>query len=501
MSRTAERLSRASTAPPGPALRRRLDNFALRWHARLDSDWSDRSLPWILAGAAFVLFAALALARHRQFGAGADLAVYAQAAWLIEHGHVAHVTIVGFGLLDLEGALLFYPVAQLARFPAPEPQVLLVLQAAALALAVLPLWRLARRVVALRVGAATALVLAYVLYPAVQNNNLADFHPVTLAVPLLAGFCYFGLSGSTVRYALCGLAALLLSAELALLVGGFGVLLAFSGRRRVGLATAMAGAMWLVLSLRVPWLGAGDGAFLAPGAFADYGTNAVSVVGHWLAHPLETASLLLARQNFELAVYLVLPLAFVPLVAFRYVAPTLPWLFLVAMSDTSEAVRRTWLVAGVVPFLLVASAFGLAKLGRPTIERIAVPPRVVAALLAASAVFFVSSSDASPYAHPWDWGARDETDEARLEALDRVASDAPVAATPTLLSALARRVAVYRYVPGQQPPEEVDLVLTDEADGVIVGAGATPPGFAVIEVDHGVTTYRRQFVPPVIRHE
>ena len=190
-----------------------------------------------------------------------------------------------------------------------------------------------------------------------------------------------------------------------------------------------------------------------------------------------------------------------PLVAFRYVAPTLPWLFLVAMSDASEAARRTWLVAGVVPFLLVASAFGLAKLGRPTIDRVAVPPRVVAALLAAAAVFFVSSSDASPYAHPWDWGARDEADEARLEALDHVTSDVPVAATPTLLSALSRRVAVYRYVPGQLPPEHVDLVLTDAADGVPNGASATPPGFSVVEVDHGVTTYRRRFVPPIVRHE
>ena len=384
MSRTAERLGRDLTAPPGPALRRRLDNFALRWHARLDSDWSDRSLPWILTGVAFVLLASLALARHRQFGSGTDLAVYSQAAWLIEHGHRAHLTILGSSLLDLDGALLFYPLAQLARLPAPEPQILLVLQSAALALTVLPLWRLARRVVALRVGAATALVVAYVLYPAVQNNNLADFHPVTLAVPLLAAFCYFGLAGSTARYALCGLAAVLLGAELALLVGGFGVLLALSGRRRAGLVTALLAAAWVVLSLRVSWLGAGDGSFVAPGAFAEYGGNALAVVGHWLAHPLETFGQLLARQNFELAVYLVLPLAFVPLVAFRYVAPTLPWLFLVAMADAPEAVERTSLVAGVVPFLLVATAFGLARLGRPTIERISVPPRVIAALLAAS---------------------------------------------------------------------------------------------------------------------
>ena len=425
-----------------------------------------------------MLLAALALARHRQFGSGTDLAAYSQAAWLIEHGHRAQLTVLGTGLLDVGGALLFYPVAQLARLPAPEPQFLLVLQSAALALTVLPLWRLARRIVALRVGAATALVVAYVLYPAVQNNNLADFHPVTLAVPLLAAFCYFGLSGSTVRFAPLrsrrGPARRRAGAAHRWLRRAAGVLGAPSGRA----ATAVLAGLWVVLSLRVAWLGAGDGSFLAPGAFADHGANAAAVVGHWLAHPLETARQLLARPNFELVVYLILPLAFVPLAAFRYVAPTLPWLFLVAMSNTSEAAQRTSLVAGVVPFLLMATAFGLAKLGRPMIERIAVPPRAIAALLAASTVFFVSSSDSSPYAHPWDWGARDETDQARLDVLEHVSTDAPVAATPTLLSALSRRVAVYRYVPGAAPPDDVDLVLTDAADGVTVGAGATPVDFA-----------------------
>ena len=129
------------------------------------------------------------------------------------------------------------------------------------------------------------------------------------------------------------------------------------------------------------------------------------------------------------------------------------------------------------------------------------PPRVIAALLAAVVVFFVSSSDSSPYAHPWDWGAHDETDEARLRALGDVAGNLPVAATPSLLSTLSRRGAVYRYVPGQPLPHDVDLVLTDSADGATVGASAAPADFALVEVDHGISTYRRRFVPPVIRHE
>jgi uncharacterized membrane protein len=484
-----------------PALRRRVENFALRWHARLDSDWSDHSLPWIVAGLAFAIFAGLALARHRELSTGTDLAVYTQAAWLIVHGHPARLTIVGFSLLDLHGSLLFYPLAQLARAPASAAQVLLVVQSAAMAYAVLPLWRIARRVAALRVGSAAVLVAAYVLYPATQNVNLADFHPVAVAVPLLASFCYRGLSGSRARYAFFGAAAVLLRADVALLVAGFGVLLACSGRRRVGCVTAVLAGLWFVLSLRVDWLGAGDGTFLTPGAFAAYGTGTGGVLGHWLAHPLDTLGHLVARRNFDMAVYLLVPLAFAPLMAVRYVAVTLPWLFLVAMADVPEAARRTELVAATIPFLLVATTIGLSRLGRPSVDRRAVPPRAVAALLAAAAVFFVAFADSSPYAHPWEWGGRDETDEARLAAVHLVHDNAPVAATTHLLVVLARRVEVYRYVPGEPLPADVDLVLADAADaadGVMVGPAATPSGFAFLQSDHGVSVYRRLFEPPMV---
>jgi hypothetical protein len=170
----------------------------------------------------------------------------------------------------------------------------------------------------------------------------------------------------------------------------------------------------------------------------------------------------------------------------------------VALADAPEASRHAELIAGVIPFLLVATGFGLAKLGRPTIERIAVPPRVVAALLAAILVFFVAFSESSPYFHPWDWGGRDETDEARLKAIALVHESAPVAATPHLLVPLARRVSVYLYVPGAAVPADVDLVLTDAADGVVAGREPTPEGFALIVDDHGIGLYRRIFVPSVV---
>jgi hypothetical protein len=429
---------------------------------------------------------------------GEDLATYTQAAWMIGGGRGSWVSTAGRHVLELDGSLGFYPVAQLARVPIPLLQALLVAQSAALAYGVLPLWRLARRAMTLRVGAATALVAAYVLHPAIQNLNLADFHPEVLAVPALLAMCHWGLSGSTVRYALAALVALAAGAELAIVVVGFGVVLALAGRRRVGPVTVVVAGIWLLGALQVSWLGAGDKVFLYPGAFRAYGNDAASVLGHWLTHPVDTLSQLADRRNFELALYLVLPLAFLPLMALRYLLPAAPWLFLVAMADAPDHARRSFLLIGALPFFFVAAAHGLQRLGRPSLERISVNPRVVAALVAASLVFFVQLAASSPYESPWSWGGRDVTDRARLQAARRVPRTDGAVATGRLQVLLAERRVLYRYRADVDPPGDADVVLVDRQDLADLAVPFPPPapaGFHQVTDDHGVVVFRRDARP------
>src|SRR5215510_14617040 len=80
------------TRPPR-TFKRRLDNATLRWQARLDSEWSDRVLPWLISGALFVVFLSLALARARSLNGGVDLGRYTQAAYLIDHGDDPIITV------------------------------------------------------------------------------------------------------------------------------------------------------------------------------------------------------------------------------------------------------------------------------------------------------------------------------------------------------------------------------------------------------------------------
>jgi uncharacterized membrane protein len=442
--------------------RRRADAILLRWHARLDSDWSDRSLPWILAGAAFILLAGLALARVRSLEPNPDLATWSQAVWLIGHGKGSHLTVPvpAEDMADLHGALIMYPVAYLVR-PLPVRETLVVVQAAALAFTVLPLWRLARRVVNLRVGAAAALVLAYCAYPPLHLLNLAGFHPEALAVPALVAMCYRGLSGSIVRFAAAALVALTCRADFALIVAGFGVLLVFSGRRRAGTAATLGGLVWALAATFVPWLGAGDEWLAEPGAFDRYGQSVGSVLGWFVTHPLDTIAATFARADVAVLAALVLPLALFPFLSFRYVAPLIPLQLLYLVGDFPHEALLAELAVPAMALALVGTAFGLGKSGRVTSDRVAVHPRVSGALVAAALVFFLLDSPSSPYAHPWGWGARDGLDLVRLRMAERLDPDDVVAATADFLPLVATRRSVCGLPRPEPCPDAPQVYLLD----------------------------------------
>ena len=105
----------------------------------------------------------LALARYQDLGVGAQLGHYLQAVHLMGAGRPPVVSELGVNLFAIQAAWLFWPIAWLARaFPAAET--MLTVQAVALGLGVVPLWRIARGPANLRSGAAGALVLAYALH-------------------------------------------------------------------------------------------------------------------------------------------------------------------------------------------------------------------------------------------------------------------------------------------------------------------------------------------------
>jgi uncharacterized membrane protein len=360
-----------------------------------------------------VIFSAVSVLRHRAFESGRfDLGNMTQAVWSTANGDVLSVTDVHGEQISRLGAH-FDPVL-VAFAPLwwlwPSPELLLVVQATAVAAGAIPLYLLARRHVAARPAA--ALAIAYLLFPPVQWLTLSDFHPVALACPLLLAAWLFLDRRRLVPFAIFAAAAIATKEHVGLAVAGLGLWYALRYRAwsRGAAVVALAGGAALVAVLVVVphFAPAGSSAF-------ESRYDSPSLDGRDLGY--------IAR--------LLLPLALLPLAAPLPLVAALPELALNLLSSTTTQTSvRTHYAATIVPALLVATVFATARLGAR------------AAYLAAGAAL-LGTIVLGPIGRV---GIRaDAHDAAARSAVELVPDGAPVSATNTLGAHLSERERIFSF--------------------------------------------------------
>ncbi|MFN8038034.1 MAG: DUF2079 domain-containing protein [Acidimicrobiales bacterium] len=486
-------------------LRRRLDNLSLRWQARLDSEWADRVLPWAASAGLFVLLAALSLAKARSLDGTLDLAGYTQAAWLIGEGAKPVVTVTTDAhVLAQQASFIFYPVT-LVTYVVPIIPALLLVQSAALAVAMVPLWWICRRLANLRTGATLVLLFVYACYPVMHNLNLDGFHPETLALPALLGAMYYGLRGRWWPFAACCAVVLLARADLGLAVAGLGGLLAAQGHRRAGFTTLGVGLGWTIVCTAMIQPFFGDGSYAHVGAFAQFGATPLSILGGMITHPLDVLGRITSEQNFQLFLVLFAPVAFLPVLAPRYLVPVLPLQFLYLTADVPRDAVFGQQTVAITAFIFLAAAFALARIGRMGVEKVHVDRRVLGALLLAGTVFFIGYAASSPYRQPWNWGGQDVVDYARIQAADRVQPGAAVRVSPSMATLLATRPTIHVIEAGDKPDaaqaaEGVDVIVLDDrqvpqwddVERQVFRLGLDSLGFQEVSADQGIELFVRR---------
>jgi len=144
-----------------------------------------------------VYFSAYQINRHRSLMTFIDLAAYEQPLWTSLHGNFAGYTLypaVGRDVTDFSDRasssrlgthvqpthLLLLPLYALWQ----RPETLLVAMCVAVALGAVPFYRLAMRRLS-SPSEAMVMTVVYLLLPAVETANGADFHATSLALPLL----------------------------------------------------------------------------------------------------------------------------------------------------------------------------------------------------------------------------------------------------------------------------------------------------------------------------
>ncbi len=423
--------------------------------------WAPRTVA-ALSVAFAATFAALALLRHRAFyTARFDLGNMTQAVWSLANGH-------GFTVTDPAGEQISRLSAHvepilLAFVPLwkvwPDSRMLMIVQAIAVATIAIPTYLLARHWLDDRVTS-VAFAAASLMLPAVQWATLFDFHPVTLAAPLLMWAIWAAVTGRILVLLVCAGAALMTKEQVGLAVAILGVWIAVRlGRRLVGWALAATSLAWtaIAVSVIVPHFRDGAASPFIEERYGDLGSSASEVVWSVVTRPWDAVGQAMSADRFAYMAATLLPLivvgAFAPLLA----AGALPDLVLNLLSSSNEQHSIEYHYGAVIaPFLLASAILGCATLrrrGPGWARRFLGTPRRLAGALVGTVLIGGWLSGPLPFWQYLPGGSDRKSEEyaatprsARLaEAVRQIPPDVPVSAGNRIGGHLSERQRILTF--------------------------------------------------------
>jgi uncharacterized membrane protein len=458
-------------------------------------------------GAAFLVGASLL--QHRALGTGYDLGIYDQTVWNLAHGRLWMTTLVyeTGGFYDH-----FEPILVLV---APlywlwsDARVLLIVQAIALALGSLPIYLYARhRFKTWRHRHLLSLLIAgaYLVYPAMHNANLNDFHEVSLLPPLL-GFALYGLLTGRPRVTWVFLALCLMVKEdfsVTFLMFGLYILVFRPAgfRRRDGAIVAIIAVVWMALVLylfypaatrgmaypfverRYPWLGG------TPESAAK-----VLLTQPWVMIPylLQTPKLLFLLRLFG-------PLLFLPLLGMPVILLSFPVLIYLMLSNYEPQWSvQSYYNPPLLPYLFFGLIIAL-DIVRRWIARLGVRPDRIEVGMACVIITAVSVGyyvDA-PGPGSRNFRAARFSVTPRVEAarriLAQVPTDASVSAVWPLVPQLSQRQRIYTVLARPKTPTEyIVLEESEGAEGAPIYPYAAPDGTPTVYHEYAPVAADGQF--------
>jgi uncharacterized membrane protein len=434
-----------------------------------------------------------------------------QAVWATAHGHPLEVTSGGGEQFTRLGShfdpmlVAFAPLWWLW----PKPEMLLVVQAIAIALGALPAFWLARKHLGSeRIGLAFA--AAYLLYPAVEWLTIDEFHPVALACPLLLFAVWYLDEDRMVPFAVFAALACLTKEEIPLVVAGLGLWYALSRRRwAVGGAIAAAGAAGAALAAGVViphFSPTGESRFSA--RYGEVGGSAGGILKTAATHPLRLLEAAFSWRDLRYLADLILPLAGLALLAPLVVVALLPELVLNLLSNVSTQTSiRYHYTSAEIPILVAAAILGGGALvrRRPAIAG----PLAAAVLIAALAANYARGP--LPLWREFPGTSPVKADFAKITEHDRVASRAlelvPGGAIVSSTNSLGAHLSARRRVLSFPRISDAAWVAVDETRMTYGGKsdelrGARrlvqlrrSPAWRLVFEHDGVLVFRRRSAP------
>jgi uncharacterized membrane protein len=313
-----------------------------------------------------IILGTIALERHSTFRTHRfDLGDMVQAVRNTAHGHFLEVTL-GDGR---QASRLASHADPLLALLAPlwwiwsDPRMLQVVQVLALASAAIPIFRLAEKYTGSR-GIALRLSLAYLLFPTTLWNAVIDFHPVSLAVPLVAFGIWFLENDRLLPFLGCAVVAGMAKEQYPLMLGLLALGYAIRRRRfAFGLTAFAAGTAWTLVNVLVliPHFNHGTSAFMD--RYVALGSSPAAVARALVVHPLRVLEAATQVGDLRYLALFAIPLLGLflraPLIALA-VAPQLALNLTSSFGAMNELPYQYAL--GVVAILFPAAAVGIGRL-------------------------------------------------------------------------------------------------------------------------------------------
>lgn len=472
----------------------------------------------LMAALYAAVFSYLSVARHRAFWTGRfDVGNMVQAVWSTAQGRPLETTDIAGRQFSRLGAhvdpvlVLFTPLA----WTGVLPEAMLVAQAVIVATGAVPAFWLGRRWLGDdRLAVAAAAV--YLLYPPLHWATVTEFHPVTLAAPLLAWCVWAAEERRYLTLTVLAVLAALCKEEVGLALAVLGLWMVARGLgRRYGIALAASSLTWVAVAVLVviPRYNAGEGSAFVE-RYGSLGGDGGEVAGTLITRPWEAADLVLSYDRLSYLVALLAPLLLLPLAAPLLAAGALPEIGINILADWFPQYSIEFqYVAVIVPFLVTASILGLARLRR------ADRPRVLARAMdrtgAVAVVWVGAVLVAGLFQGPLPWW-RDvpligsdnqrldqyrvsEHSRAMARAVALIPDGAPVSAGNLLGAHLSERERILTF----PVLAEADWVIVDEArpyladrllpraHAVRLAALRARPDMRLVYDEDGVLVFRR----------
>ena len=341
-----------------------------------------------------ILFSYLSVARHYTFNTAAyDLAMYDQAVWNTSQGRPFAINLLEDTMPGVTNKLgdhvepILLPLAALYWLRG-NPDMLLIVQASALAALIWPLYQLVRNR-SQSVWLAGVTVVLYLLHPGMWNALLFDFHPVTLGAAFLVFTLWMLVQSKHLPAIIFAVLAMMCKEQIGLSVALLGIYAIFFVKRperseakskdasrlvrffrsrdwRFGLLLIAMGVAWSFIAFGViipAFQPLGSSYYL--NRYGRLGSTFAEVLLSPITRPDVFWSVISGPKRVAYYGDLLLPLGFLPILGLEMLLPVLPDIALNTLSAFAPSRTLDYHYAVIaVPFLVLATAWGIDRLAR-----------------------------------------------------------------------------------------------------------------------------------------